>query len=335
MPISRVPSIVTRTDQNGQFSSDTLGITDQFQANDPKTDQSAEGFLRNDPKTDQSITLTLDRDVWDRISPTMTINSLAKDLGISHEAARLRLKKMEDNGLIIKINDYPIFYKKRRDLPRDKTFTFVEAHKIKVKLPVKGKLDKFKTFRDNLRDESKLTNWTMKKFHLGGVNFQVTTRSLLFHVTGCGLTPQDAIDNAKQHAVEIRLEFEKRFGLALAFPEFLTTKAKPDYVPRKGTKEQFEKGQRVWNDHSHDDFWETDDPLLAQAISDAIDVSSKFANLEAKVTGIDQIRQDINNLRTDMKQLVGALSSLVDALKPTTSTTPPSNTPQPQPRGYI
>lgn len=236
--------------------------------------------------------------------------AMAKQLGISQPSVFKRVERLVKSGILVKVNSRPRAYcvsptfTSLTGSPSEKV-PRVETHDLRVKLVVKGNHAEFEAFRAACKDQNQMENWTKKYLHLNGVKFEISTQSIIFHVTGMGRNAQDSLDNAKDKAINVRDFLQQKFNLKLEFPVF--PNVKPHHVPIPVSKEQYEQLRDVnlWSDKSHPGLLETDDPAVADAIVQAMTRPS-----------IEQgIQQQLNELKEQQAQLVQSVSALVQALQ--------------------
>ncbi len=252
-----------------------------------------------------------DQQIVDLASKGTLLPGIATKLGITCQSAGRRIKRLVRAGIMTQVNSRPRAYTVNPACTgHGKTpgkVLAIETHNLRVKLAVKGHVAEYDAFRASIDVETKLNNWVKKHFHLEGVNFELSPGSIVFHATGIGQNTTDAVDNAKHKAVEIRDVLESKFNLRLEFPKFLANQV--HYVPLQITQQNYDKLRRVWNDQSHKDLLETDDPLLADSIKQAIQ-----ANKDAKIDN-KTIEQELKDIRDMQAQLVQSVSALVQALQ--------------------
>lgn len=279
-----------------------------------------------------SVVSTLDaRDLQlvDLASKGILQPGMVQALGITRQSVSARLGKLVRAGILVQVASRPRAYSMNPAFTQPGAAPgkkiAIQTHDLRVKLLVKGHVIEYEAFRSSIDIETKLKNWAKKHFHVNGVNFELNTKSIIFHTTGIGETDTDALDNAKSKAVEIRDFLESKFNLRLEFPMFLENNV--HYIPFQTNAQNYDKLRRVWNDQSHKDLLETDDPLLANNIKQAIE-GNNTAKLD--VTTIQQQLQDIRDVQA---QLVQSVSALVQALQSITTGSQSNTGPRPSPPG--
>jgi len=211
-----------------------------------------------------------DQNILDLISRGLIQAQIAARLKKSRQAISKRIKRLVKLGILIDLDTYPRFYKINPNFLKidKKKKLCVECHDVRVKLNVKSNFRQFEKFRSKIQKSVDLKHWTKKYLNINNVNFEITTKAIIFHLTGIGETSQDAIDNAKTKAVEVRDYLQKRFNLKLEFPIFHENQI--DYTLLKIPHDNYQKLRKLWNDKSHPELLETDDSLLADSITNAI-----------------------------------------------------------------
>lgn len=151
-----------------------------------------------------------------------TQEQISKELNTSKSTVSRRLNQLVNLNLIIETCRHPKLYKINDDIENEdnKEVNSVNCHHIQCICKIKAGMDNLNIIEG---EKFKLKNWGGKHFKQKDLDFQINytnTPNISFWVNGEGLTADEAIENAKQSAFNIKEGLEGKYNCKLSFPDF-------------------------------------------------------------------------------------------------------------------
>lgn len=250
---------------------------------------------------------------------------IAQLAGVHKSTICRRVARLVQNGILGNRGTYPRYYTVSKILqasPPPATLNATTAHSLQVKCPiVGGTIPPPPSAR-----KSRMHNWAAFYLQENNLTITVTTKSVVFWMSGSGITPDDAINNAKYKAMQVREYLQDTYNCQLGAPDFKweTGFQDADLIPITTTPEHLEVLKTIWSDDS--------DPACIEAslkggkrfVEDVIHVTKDVQDLKQDIPAqLLQMRSDISNLADQVMQLVGVLKGAF-AAPPMTPKAPPN-----------
>jgi DNA-binding Lrp family transcriptional regulator len=247
-------------------------------------------------------------------------SDIAKTLNISVSTVSRKLKKLEDFGLILSINEGGVKKYKLKEVLKDilheseEKINAVKTHKIRVKCNLlSGTINPI----EFSKPDSKMKNWSKKYFEENNLLFQLTPKSITFYPNGIGMSADESLNHAKETSIEIKNFIETKYECKLSFPAFYLETDKAHHIPIQTTLKNLKLSEKVWTDESHPGALETESKDFVNSIikiNDDVQELKKQNNTDFN-NAIITIQNSIAEINQKIEMIVNCNLSLTSMFK--------------------